>query len=177
MTMIHRRVRRVASVCGAGAGLLLAACGSDDPVGPGTNPDGTLIPGQAASLNPTGPLTLEGGASGTENVLVLVDTLLTSGNAEFTYQVSSTGTGAAGAVAGPATARLPSSDGPARARATTGEPVLDIGFGVRLNARNRARFANGFRAARAAFASRSAVPNGMSRSVGIVDPQIGDTYN
>src|SRR5688500_18729147 len=88
MTMIHRRVRRVASVCGAPVGLLLAACRSGDPVGTGTDPEGTLIPGQAASLSPAGPLTLEGGESGTENVLVLVDTLLTSGNAKFTYQVS-----------------------------------------------------------------------------------------
>jgi hypothetical protein len=177
MTMIHRRVRRVSTVCGTAASLFLAACGSDDPVGPGTNPDGTLVPGQAATLSPTAALTLEGGTSGTENVLVLVDTLLTSGNAEFTYQVSSTGTGAAGAVAAPATALLPSPNDPARARATTGEPVLDIGFGMRLNARNRARFANGFGAARSAFAARSALPKGMSRSVGIVDPQIGDTYN
>ena len=175
--MIQRRARRVSSACGAAAGLFLAACGgSDGPAGPGLSTDGNLVPGQAAALNATAPLTLEGGTSGTENVLVVVDTLFTSGNAKFTYSVSSTGTGAAGAVAGPATALAPSSGGPSLARAGTSEPVLDIGFGMRLNARNRDRFSTGFRAARSALASRTGVPKGMSRSVTIVDPQIGDIY-
>lgn len=172
--MIQRRARRVSSVCGAAAGLFLAACGSQDSVGPGLSTDGRLTPGQAAALGPTTPLTLEGGSSGTENILVVVDTLLTSGNAKFTYSISATGTGAAGAVSAPATSLLPSSQGPVASRARASEPVLDIGFGMRLNARNRARFTNGFHAARTAFASRSGLPKGMSRSVAAADLQVGD---
>ena len=174
MTIIQRRVRRVSSVCGAVAGLFLAACGSDDPVGPGTNPDGTLIPGQAASLTATAPLTLQGGASGTENILVVVDTQITSGTGKYTFQVTSTGTGAPGAVSAPATALAPSSGGPALSRASQSEPELDIGFGMRLNDRNRQRFAGGFQAARTAFATRTGVPKGMSRSVAQAEPQVGD---
>ena len=147
--MIQRRARRVSIVYGAAAGLFLAACGgSDDPVGPGLSTDGKLAPGQAAALSATAPLTLDGGTSGAENVLVVVDTLLTSGTAKFNYQLSSTGTGAPGAVAAPATALAPSTGGPAPTRAVASDPVLDIGFGMRLNARNRERFAGGFRTAR-----------------------------
>ena len=174
--MIHRRARRVSSVCGAIAGLFLAACGSEDPVGPDPGTDGALIPGQSATLGASAPLTLEGGASGTENVLVVVGTDLLAGSAKFNYSVTATGTGAAGAVSGPAAALLPSSDGSAPAPAGTSQPAVDIGFGMRLNERSRARFAGGFPAARAAFASRSAVPKGMSRSVAVSDPQVGDIF-
>ena len=175
--MIQRRGRRVSTLLVAVGGLALAACGGSDgggPAGPGLNTDGTLVLGQGATLGPAGPLTLQGGTSGTENVLVLVDTALASGTAKYNYSVTSTGTGAAGAVGGPTTALAPLSGGPEPARAITSGPVLDIGFGMRLNARNQPRFANGFRAARSALASRTGVPKGMSRSVALVDPQIGD---
>jgi hypothetical protein len=174
MTMMQRRARRVSTVWGAVAGLVLTACGSDGPAGPGLDNDGTLIPGQGASLAPTAPLTLQGGPSGTENVLVVADTLFTSGNAKFTYSVTASGTGAAGAVSAPTTALVPVPGSSAPLRASATEPVLDMGFGMRLNARNRARFATGFRAARSALAQGSALPKGMSRSTAIVDPQIGD---
>ena len=172
--MIQRRGRRVSTVCGAVAGLVLAACGSDDPTGPGIDGDGALIPGQGAALSATTPLTLQGGGSGTENVLVVVGTELTAGSAKFNYSVTATGTGVAGAISGPASALVPSSERAASSPGVTTEPVLDIGFGMRLNARSRQRFAGGFRAARGAFASRSALPKGMSRSVATADPQVGD---
>ena len=175
--MIQRRARRVSSVCWVAAGVVLAGCRSDDPAGPGLSTDGRLIPGQAAALTSTSPLTLDGGASGTENILVIADTLLTSGNAKFTYSVSSSGTGAAGAVAPPASALQPPVGAPSLSRAAVNAPVLDIGFGMRLNARNRARFEGGFRAARSALASRSALPKGMSRSMVAADPQVGEVYS
>jgi hypothetical protein len=158
------------------AGFVLAGCGSDDPAGPGLSTDGRLIPGQAAALGASAPLTLEGGASGTENILVIADTLLTSGSAKFTYSVSSTGTGAAGAVVPPASALQPTAGALSLSRDASTVPVLDIGFGMRLNARNRSRFEGGFRAARSALASRSALPKGMSRSMVVADPQVGEVY-
>ena len=174
--MLQRRGRRVSTVLGAVAGLALVGCGSDggDPVGPGINTDGTLVLGQGATLGPSGPLTLQGGTAGTENVLVLVDTALASGTAKYNYSVSSTGTGAAGAVGGPVTALAPMAGAPAAAGTIGSGPMLDIGFGMRLNARNHARFASGFSAARSTLASRSGAPKGMSRSVALVDPQVGD---
>ena len=174
MTEIHRRAPRVSTLLPAAAVIVLA-CGGGDASGPGVN-DNSLAPGQGKAFGAT-TLTVEGGASGTENVLVLVDTNLASAAAKFAYQVTLTGTGAAGAVSPPATALIPASQAATRTATSITEPVLDIGFGMRLNARNRARFAGGFRAARAAYQARSANMGGISRSLGVVDPQIGDVVN
>ena len=171
--MMQRRARRVSTVSGAVAGLFLVACGSDGPAGPGLNTDGTLIPGQGASVSPTTPLTLQGGGSGTENVLVVVGTDLTAGSAKFTYSVTAAGAGAAGGISAPATTLQPSF-GAAPSRASMTEPVLDVGFGMRLNSRSRQRFAGGFQAARSALTTRSALPKGMSRSRAAAVPQVGD---
>jgi len=179
MIMKRGREPRVRSVLSLAVGLMLAACGGQDSSGPNGTNNG-LAPGQGSVLSATAPLTLEGGTTGTENVLVLVDTGLSSISAKVSYSVTATGTGAAGAVSAPATSLVPLTDvGPSATRSespTSGAPVLDIGYGMRLNARNRARFANGFRAARSAFRSGTALPPGMSRSVSVADPQIGDIF-
>lgn len=176
MTTMNSRAPRVPSLFLAAVMTVAAACGSQDASGPGGTPGVTTIgPGQVVALPKGTAVTLEGGATGTENVLVVVDTGLQSISAKTNWQISATGLGAAGAVSGPATTLLPS-DGAAAARSGSIEPTVDIGFGMRLNARNRQRFVGGFRAARSAFASRTAVPPGMSRSVGIVDPNIGDIF-
>ncbi|HEU4722511.1 MAG TPA: hypothetical protein VFS59_14220 [Gemmatimonadaceae bacterium] len=173
---MQSRAPRVSSLFLAAAAMALAACGSQDASGPGGTPGvTTLNPGQVVAVPKGTTVTLEGGSTGTENVLVVVDTGLQSISAKTSWQVSATGTGAAGAVSGPATALLPS-EGADAARSGSIEPTVDIGFGMRLNARNRQRFVGGFRAARSAFASRTAVPPGMSRSVGVVDPNIGDIF-
>jgi hypothetical protein len=175
MTTIKRRAARISSPLRVAAALMLAACGSDAS-GPNETPGvTTLSPGQGVGVTPGTALQLEGGNTGTENVIVVVDTGIKSVSAQATYSVTTTGTGAAGAVSGPATALMPS-EGAAYSRSALAAPTVDIGFGMRLNARNRARFEGGFRAARSAFASRTAVPPGMARSVGIVDPQIGDIF-
>ena len=176
MTMIHRRAVRVRSTLAVAAGLTLAACGSNDSTGLTPTPDsGLLAPGQSATLNGTKTLTLEGGSTGTENVLVVVDTGITSVSAQATYQVATTGTGAAGAVSAPATALVPLTATRALAPSPSA-PVIDIGYGMRLNARNRPRFATGFQAARLAFRSGTALPRGMSRSVAAAVPQVGDIF-
>jgi hypothetical protein len=179
MTMIHRRATRVRSTLSVAAGLALAACGSSDSLDPSATPDnGLLAPGQSATLSGTRTLTLEGGATGTENVVVVVDTGIVSGvSAKTTYQLATTGTGAAGAVSGPATALVPLAEAARPSGASAGAPLVDIGFGMRLNARNRVRFDGRLQAARSAFRSGSAVPDGISRSVAIADAQVGDVFS
>ncbi|PYP81423.1 MAG: hypothetical protein DMD35_01545 [Gemmatimonadetes bacterium] len=163
---------RVRSILFGAAGLTLVACANDSS-GPGLD-DGVLAPGQAATLSGTSALKVQGGPTGTENVLVLVDTGFSDIKAKFTYQVTATGTGGAGAVSPPTTALVPLAEKSVAAAPSASAPVLDIGYGMRLNARNRARWAHGFRAARSALQTGTARPSGSSRSVAIVDPQVGD---
>jgi hypothetical protein len=171
MTTIHRRALRVRRTLAVLAGLTLAAC--KDSSGP--NDNGFLEPGQGAAVSGTTPLTIDGGSTGTENVLVIVDTGLASISAKTNYQVTTTGTSAAGAVSGPATALIPLTEA-APAAPGASAPTLDIGYGMRLNARNRARFAGGFRAVRAAYESGTALPRGISRSLSVAAPQVGDIF-
>ena len=124
MTMIHRRATRLGSTLSVAAGLaLFAACGSSDSLDPSATPnDGLLAPGQSATLSGARTLTLEGGSTGTENVLVVVDTGIASVavSAKTSYQLATTGTGAAGGVSGPATALAPVADA---ARASAPSPA------------------------------------------------------
>jgi hypothetical protein len=175
MTNIHRHAARMRSMMFVAAGLTLAACGGSDSVGPGGTPDsGLLAPGQSAALSAAKTLTLEGGSTGTENVLVVVDTGITAVSAKTSYQVAATGTGAAGAISPPATSLSPLSEIAPASVPRVDAPRLDIGYGMRLNVRSRARFANGLRAARAALRSDKALPGGMSRSVAAAEAQVGD---
>jgi hypothetical protein len=172
MTTIHRRALRVHSAVAIFAGLSLAACGGKDSTG--LNTDGPLSPGQGTPVNGTSTLTIDGGSTGMENVLVVTDTGLASISTKTNYQVTTTGTGPAGSVSAPATALIPLTDVAPNAAPTSTAPALDIGYGMRLNARTRARFAGRFQAARSAFESGSALPRGMSRTLGVAAPQIGD---
>jgi hypothetical protein len=155
-----------------GAGLLVAGCAAQDSQGPGQTPGVvSLGPGQSAPVAAATTLRIEGGSQGSENVLVLADTGTTGITAQAAYQVTATGVGAAGAISGPATARLP--DGATGARLPAG-PILDIAFGARINRASHARLRPGFRAARAALASRSMSRGGASRSVATAIPNVGD---
>jgi hypothetical protein len=177
MTTIHDRVSRVRSLVLFAAGLVLAGCGAQDSSGPGGNPEtGLLAQGQAATLTGATPLKLEGGSTGTENVLVVADTGLASVSAKTTYQVTATGTGAAGAVSGPATSLIPLAEASPPSGGTVTAPVLDIGYGMRLNDRYRARFTSGFSAVRATYRSGTAFPSGISRSLSVADPAVGDVF-
>ena len=175
MTNIHRHAARLRSTISLAAGLTLAACGGSDSLAPGGTPDnGLLALGQSAALSAAKTLTLEGGSTGTENVLVVVDTGITAVSAKTSYQVAATGTGAAGAISPPATSLSPLSEIAPASVPRVDAPRLDIGYGMRLNVRSRARFANGLRAARTAFRSGKALPGGMSRSVAAAEAQVGD---
>ena len=177
MTTIHDRVPRVRSLILFGAGLVLAGCGAQDSSGPGGNSEtGLLVQGQAATLTAATPLKLEGGSTGTENVLVVADTGLASVSAKTSYSVTATGTGAAGAVSGPATSLIPLSEASTPSGGTVTAPLLDIGYGMRLNDRYRAQFTSGFGAVRATYRSGTAFAGGISRSVSVADPAVGDVF-
>ena len=173
MTTIHRRAPRVSTTLAILAGMTLAACGGSDSSGP-NGPDDGLSPGESVAISGATPLSIDGGTTGTENVLVIVDTGLASISAKTSYTVTATGTGAAGAVSAPATALVPLTSAALDAAPSASAPVLDIGFGMRLNARNRSRFAGRISGARAAFQSGTALPRGMSRSISVAAPAVGD---
>ncbi|MFL5618990.1 MAG: hypothetical protein ACJ79A_11445 [Gemmatimonadaceae bacterium] len=171
MTTIRRRAAHVRSTLAVVAALMLAAC--KDSSGPGAD-DGSLGPGEGVAVSGNAPVTLDGGPTGTEDVLVVVDTGLASISAKTNYQVTTTGTGPAGAVSAPATALIPLTDAAAVAGPAASAPTLDISYGMRLNARTGTRFAGRFGGARAAYRSGTARPGGISRSIGIAAPQVGD---
>ena len=173
MTTIHRRAPRVSTALAFLAGMTLAACGGSDSSGP-NGPDDGLSPGEGVAISGATPLSVDGGTTGTENVLVIVDTGLASISAKTSYTVTATGTGAAGAVSAPATALVPLTNAALDAAPSASAPVLDIGFGMRLNARNRSRFSGRISGARAAFQSGTALPRGMSRSLSVAAPAVGD---
>jgi hypothetical protein len=177
MTTIHRRAPRVRSAPAVLVVLSiasLAACGGSDSLG--LNGSGGLSPGEETPVSGSSTLTLDGGTTGSENVLVVVDTGLASISAKTNYTVTTTGTGAAGAVSAPATALIPLGGASRAAIPSASAPTLDIGYGMRLNARTRARFAGRFQAARSAVESGRALPRGMSRSSALAAPQVGDIY-
>ena len=177
MTTIERSALRFRSALSILAGAAFAACGGSDSLGVnGTN--GSLAPGQGAPVNGATTLRLDGGSTGTEDVLVVVDTSLdsTAVKTKKSYQVTTTGTGPAGNVSAPATALVPLVDGATAVARRANASRLDIGYGMRLNARSQKRFAGGFQAARSAYQAGSALPRGMSRSIAAAAPQVGDIF-
>jgi hypothetical protein len=155
------------------AGIVLAGCHASDsqsPLPPGVL---QLAPGEGAALTSTATLKIEGGSGGSENVLVLVDSSTSGSTGKFTYSIAATGVGSAGGISPPATSRAPLGSLAPGATALLSGPALDIGFGMRLNARSRARLRPGFSAARALQARRAARP-GLSRSVASAPLQVGD---
>jgi len=171
------------------AAIVLVACGggSDSTTGPG---GGTVLPsgavslaaGQSAPLTAATALKIDAGSSGSEDVLVLVDTGLTSISAKANFSIAATGIGAAGAVSAPATSLSPAPIAASRSPEVAASsqiawgPKLDVSFGMRLNARSRARFRGGFDAARAALRSRRFAPAAALRSVASAPPQVGDIF-
>jgi hypothetical protein len=176
MTTTRMHSRLALAAMSLAAGIMLTACDSQSTEAPtGTPGTVTLVPGQGTAVSGATTLKIDGGSTGTENVLILVDTGTTSISAKVNYSVATTGVGAAGAVSAPATSLVPLPDRAVGTQGTLDSPMLDIAFGMRLNERNRGRLVPGFRAARAAYDARSASP-GQLRSVNAVDPQVGDIF-
>jgi hypothetical protein len=136
----------------------------------------SLSAGQSAPLTTANALKIDAGNTGSENVLVLVDTGLTAISASANFTVAATGIGNAGAVSQPATALSPSTEGTSAVQ-TAWTPKLDVAFGMRLNERSRARFRGGFGAARAALAARRPSPTAARLSLASAAPQVGDIFN
>jgi hypothetical protein len=155
------------------AGLALAGCHSGDSQSP--LPPGVLglAPGEGAVLKATASLKIDGGPTGSENVVVLVDSSTVGNAGKFTYSIGATGVGSAGAISPPATSRAPIGGLAPAATALLSGPRLDIGYGMRLNERSRARLRARFGAARALQPSRAA-RQGLSRSVASAALQVGD---
>jgi len=158
------------STCVLLAGL--AACGGgSDSTGPGDGSSGGsgLVAGGTVAASNAQQVTLTGGTTGMEMLLVVNDTS-TSASGTTNYSVSVTGIGAPGAVSAPSTSLIPSPGG-GFGDLDAAIPRLDIGYGARVNDAFRGRFNNMISAARAA---RSLVPSAPSRAV-----QVGDviSYN
>jgi hypothetical protein len=165
------------------AAVTLLACGGGGPDS-STGPDGvTVLPsgavsldaGQSTPLTAKSALKIDAGSTGSENVLVLVDTGLTSISAKATYQVTVTGIGAAGAISPPATSLSPA-PASAAAAALSLAPTLNMSYGMRLNSRYRSRFRGGLRAARAAYNSSLSTRSGALRSLSAAPPVVGDIF-
>lgn len=160
------------------SGLGLGACGSSEPattappvkpvvpvtpVQPTTPSTVNLAPGASTTLAAGGSLSLLGGSTGGEYVLVVADTAV-NGSVATSFQVSAAGVTAAGAVSGPSTSVSPLGQN----ASSTSAPRLDFSFAANLNARAmptlaprmaaaRRAFSNGVRGSGATF-SRSAAP-------------------
>ena len=162
--------------------LVLAGCGASDSQAPNQEPAlVSLAPGQSALVAGTTTLRIQGGSTGSENVLVLSDTATVSVSAKSNYTVTATGVGAAGAVSAPATSLDPlataaTSVNPV-AYATSSAPAIDMSFGMRLNQASQPRLQRGFSAARSMLATRTATPNGRLRSLSSSVPSVGDLMN
>jgi len=169
MTRDRVGVWRVA--VGAIAVILLAGCRAQDSQAPNVDPSlVTLSPGQSAPVAGATTLRVQGGSTGSEDVLVLVDTSTTNVSTKTSYTVAATGIGAAGAVSAPATSLSPDPN-------AAGAPRLDLGFGVRLNEASRVRLRPAFHAARSMLASRTAARAGRSSSVAAAVPNVGELVN
>ena len=151
--------------------FVLTGCGAQDSQSPSSDPGlVSLTPGQSAPVAGATTLRVQGGPTGSENVLVLTDTATVSVSAKTSYTVAATGVGAAGAVSPPASSLSPDPN-------AVFAPRLDMSFGMRLNDASRARLRRGFSAARSMLAARASSPVGRSSSLSLGVPNVGDLIN
>ncbi len=165
-------IRRLTARSGAAlAAAFLLACKSTDATSTtgGTGGDTPLAPGGSAFVATGSTVTVPGGSAGGEYVFVVTDTATDGSSAATTFQVATTGVGAAGIVSLPSTSRSPID----AADVATG-PVLDFGFAARLNNSARAVLAPRVSSARLQWNRGAAAPVGLSRSTSALAPQVGD---
>lgn len=165
------------------AGLGLGACGSSDagttapavtpvvpvtPVPPTTPSTVNLAPGASTTVAAGGSVSLLGGSSGGEYVLVVADTAV-NGSAVANFQVTAAGVTAAGAVSAPSTSVSPL----AQDAGSVSAPRLDFSFAASLNARATPVLTPRLAAARRAF-SEAAGGSGATFSRSAAPLQVGD---
>ncbi len=163
----QRRLTRHAFV----AACLLVACTATDST---LSTGGTGSPSPLAvgsnELLPTGStVTVLGGTSGGEYLLVVADTAIDGSSASTTYQVVTTGVAAGGAVSAPSTSRAPLGG----TFAMRG-PTPDFSVAVRINARARLTLGPRVVTARQLWAQRAPSSRGLSASMASAAPQVGD---
>ncbi|CAN5883460.1 hypothetical protein BH11GEM1_BH11GEM1_08860 [soil metagenome] len=166
------------------AGWGLGACGSSDagttappvtpvvpvtPVTPTTPSTVTLAPGSSATVAAGGSVSLLGGTTGGEYVLVVADTAVNGSSVASSFQVTAAGVTAAGAVSAPSTSVSPLAQDAGLASA----PRLDFSFAANLNARATPVLTPRLAAARRAF-SEAAGGSGATFSRSAAPLQVGD---
>ncbi|CAN5918565.1 hypothetical protein BH11GEM1_BH11GEM1_36460 [soil metagenome] len=165
-------IRRLTARSGAAlTAAFLLACKSTDATSTtgGTGGETPLAQGGSAFVATGSTVTVPGGSAGGEYVFVVTDTATDGSSAATTFQVATTGVGAAGIVSLPSTSRSPidAADVPT-------VPVLDFGFAARLNNNARAVLGPRVSSARLQWNRGAAAPVGLSRSVSALAPQVGD---
>ena len=157
---------RVAIVAGA-----IAACKATDTISTngGVGGPSPLAPGSSQFV-PTGTtVSIPGGTTGGEFVMVVTDTAVDGSAAATAYQIAATGISVGGTVSAPSASR--SSLGSATA---TRGPSLDFGFAARVNVGAQRVLAPRVAAARQLWVPHAATSRGMSRSLSSAAPQVGD---
>ena len=167
-------IRRALLVAGWAGGVV--ACGSRDATSTSTTPTSPEPPtasslpvGGSATLGAGSQLSLSGGSSGAEFVLVVADTAVDGTTAPAAYQVTATGITSAGAVSGPATSVAPLPDA-----STAASPRTDFDFAVRLNARARPQLVPLVAGARLARDGGTTASGRLSPSRSATPLQVGD---
>ena len=148
----------------AAAACVIAACTATDSTSttPIPEPIGT------SELVTTGnTLSLFGGTSGGEYVLVVTDTAVDGSSAATPYQVTGTGISAGGTVSAPATSRIPLG-GLVFPRG----PTLDFNYSAHVNERARRVLAPRVASARALWSQRAQFDQRVSAASAA--PQVGD---
>ena len=163
----HGRIACFAAV----VACTLAACTTTEPtpVDGGNGGPAPQAVGASQTVATGSTVTLLGGTTGGEYVLVIADTAVDGSAATTSYQVAGTGLNAGGTVSSPSTSRSPLGG----ALAARG-PTLDFNFAARANARAQRVLAPKVSAARTLWSQHAHASSGLSRSVSSAAPQVGD---
>ena len=164
-----RRISPLSTLVVVSSFALVASCGSSTGTGPvGGGSAGTLGVGASAPVIPGAAISIDGGTSGGEYVLVVADTLTSGSGAASSFQVSATGISAAGSVSLPSTSRVPS------LTRGSGASLTRVDYGTLLNLAARPRLQALVATARQTHIAAS---RGISRSLSASVPAVGDLIN
>ena len=152
------------------------ACGSKDANGGATAPPApepitaaSLPVGGSATLDVGSRVSLTGGSTGGECVLVVADTAVDGSSTSTAFQISASGITSAGAVSPPSASVSPLPDA-----GSPSAPRLDFNFAARLNERARPQLAAQVAAARRAWNTAPSSNGRFSPSRSAAPLQIGD---
>lgn len=170
----HSGLIRSMSFGGALACFTLA-CGSKDASNGVTTPPpaeptpASLAIGSSTTLGVGSAVSLAGGSSGGEFVLIVADTAVDGSSTLAAFQIAASGITSAGAVSLPSASKVavPDADSPSA-------PRLDFTFAARLNERARPQLAAQVAGARRAWTGATGADGRLSTSRSATPLQIGD---